>query len=58
MARRKAEVEEIHYGKYRLIVEPHECGHRVVLATGDGLYVGEHIGERDAAIEQVKAYVK
>ncbi len=58
----KQEVEalpnEIPYKGFKIIVEPHELGARVILLTSWGTVATQEYGEREACIEKVKAYAE
>ena len=59
MAFKKKEIlTEIPYKDFKILVEPHELGARVVLLSSFGTVVTQEYGEREACIEKVKAYVK
>ena len=49
---------ELDYKGYKIIVEPHELGARVILLTSWGTVVTQAYGEREEAIEKVKAYAE
>lgn len=49
---------ELDYKGFKIIIEPHELGARVILCTDYGTVVTQEYGEREACIEKVKAYVK
>lgn len=49
---------ELDYKGYKIIVEPHELGVRVILLTSWGTVVTQAYGEREEAIEKVKAYAE
>ena len=51
-------LNEIPYKGFKILIEPHELGARVVLLSSFGTVVTQAYGERDEAIEKVKAYVK
>ena len=46
------------YKGFKIIVEPHELGARVILLTSWGTVVMQEYGEREEAIEKVKAYAE
>ena len=46
------------YKNFKIIVEPHELGARVILLTSWGTVVTQEYGERESAIEKVKAYAE
>ena len=58
----KQEVEqlpnEIPYKDFTILVEPHELGVRAILCTSWGTVVTQEYGERESAIEKVKAYAE
>ena len=49
---------EIPYKDFTIIVEPHELGVRAILCTSWGTVVTQEYGEREDAIEKVKAYAE
>lgn len=49
---------ELDYKNHKILIEPHELGARVILLTSWGTVATQVYGERESAIEKVKAYVK
>ena len=49
---------EIAYKGFTIIVEPHKLGVRAILCTSWGTVVTQAYGERESAIEKVKAYAE
>ena len=49
---------EIPYKGLTIIVEPHELGVRAILCTSWGTVVNQVYGEREEAIQKVKAYAE
>ena len=49
---------ELNYKGFKILVEPHELGARVILLTSWGTVVTQEYGERESAIEKVKAYAE
>ena len=61
MAFKKKTVEqpsEIDYKGFKILIEPHELGARVILLTSWGTVATQEYGERESAIEKVKAYAE
>lgn len=60
--KKKTEVKplpsEFDYKDYHIVVEPHELGSRVILLTSWGTVATQEYGERESAIEKVKAYAE
>lgn len=54
----KQEPNELDYKGFKILIEPHELGARVILCTNYGTVVTQEYGEREACTEKVKAYVK
>ena len=46
------------YKGFTVLVEPHELGSRVILLTSWGTVATQEYGERESAIEKVKAYAE
>ena len=46
------------YKGFKILVEPHELGARVILLTSWGTVATQEYGEREEAIEKVKAYAE
>ena len=46
------------YKGFKIFVEPHELGARVILLTSWGTVATQEYGERESAIEKVKAYAE
>ena len=49
---------EIDYKGYKILIEPHELGVRAILCTSWGTVSTQEYGERESAIEKVKAYAE
>ena len=49
---------EIPYKGFTILVEPHKLGVRAILCTSWGTVVTQEYGERETAIEKVKAYAE
>ena len=54
----KQELNEIPYKGFKILIEPHELGARVILLSSFGTVVTQEYGERETCIELVKSYVK
>jgi len=46
------------YKGFTILIEPHELGIRAILCTSWGTVVTQAYGERETAIEKVKAYAE
>ena len=49
---------EFDYKDYHIVIEPHKLGVRAILCTSWGTFLTEAFGERESAIEKVKAYAE